>query len=413
MAEKRQNYGLDEIEKLSGLTCVDCRKCMVCKQKDGKYHSCLEPVNTLMSSGIDKMKKLLGTTENSSERERFVRAIIDRYEGATVAQVINNYRLYTMKYNKNNELIFKVQYGTYIKRGFAYVHEAGILDSKELGAVAKWLFDDAFNVLYDWDFGISQQEKINQLNIVGRKQIGKTIILDNEIYRVLNQEKGNLFVVKEIINDESTGNNGWFTGSFLENWLNVDWLENRPEVRSRLVHKIQLLTQYDIAYYGEKIPPSNEKYWLGVMPTDLSSEAKEPIYLDSKTNEPTPCYDPSEVLGLRPAFWICPSETMVEQAKAAIERQKTKVIPKKTESTTKPCTVYVSEDMPLGSVSNLLKNLKRDEDSIRAMDASEAEREVFISHLHKEAEEIKKFSKLDDEDFVFLMGKYGITLFEE
>lgn len=410
-----QIYGYTQIETLSGLTCADCRKCKNCAHKNDQYNMCLEPVNTLMSSGIDKVKKMFKHERPvSSERERFVRAIVDRYEGATVKQVQDHYKLYTVRCVKGKN-VFKKQYGSFIKRGFAYMHNHCNLDPKELGAIAKWLLDDMANVLYDWDFDVSEKEKIHRLNEVGRQEIGKTVILDNEVYRVIDQEKGNLFVVKEVVTNKISGYRGWFPGSEIDKRLNITWLQNRPEVRKRLIHRVHLLTLYDIQNYSN-IPLSPEPYWVGIMPTDASSSTNEPVYVEPGTNNAVPCFNPAAILGLRPAFWICPSEEMIQKAKEKIRKVKEKEIVPKTHlpymksSGKSEVKISLSEDLPFGSVSKMLQNLKRDEETVLARSMDEEERDIMIAYLHKEAEEIMLFSKLDREDFSYLLRKYDIKL---
>jgi len=270
--EKLQEFGWKQIEG-SGLCCRHCRrfsdgKCtnkLIDQERvdPDKYSQCIEPSNEVLLPAINKMKQLADSGKlDYSRRMKYARAAIDRYEGATRTMVQSDYKLYSVMEDGSK----KSNFNMFMKRGMGFI--SPYMDPVECAAVTKWLLDDSMYALYEWNPFDKDVEKlkVSALNESGKRQVGRVIYLDGDPYRVIDQERGNLFVVQEIPEEKRPGIDGWFTGSSLEHYLNTDWLAAHPEVEARLIHKVRILTVDNLCDYPDMAANFAAPYWVSLMP---------------------------------------------------------------------------------------------------------------------------------------------------
>lgn len=414
--KKLQSFGWKNIET-SGICCAHCRQFQegMCQNKfvdqrmvdPAGYQYCLEPENELLLKAVTHVKELLYSEDlPKSKRVKYLYALVDRFEGAPRTQVESDYKLYSILEDGRK----KSNYAQFMKRAIGFL--ASYIPELECAAIAKWILDDGYYALYEWnpfDRGI-EKIKVDMLNKCGRSYLNTIIYMDDIQYRVLDQERGNLFVVAEMPEESVEGIDAWFLDSWLEEYLNTDWLEQHPETKKRLIHRIRILTVDNIRDYGETITRVKEPYWVSIMPDDavMNGSGKGIVHTGRK-NE-IMLQDTSEKALLRPAFWISPTEADLQRVKEDITKKVSH--PKEVQTddsrfTRTTVRLKQQENQLLlapGSISWSLTRFKEHENIVSGMTVSDLERDIYQKRLIAELSDIFKLSALDQDDFEILCG---------
>lgn len=412
----KASFTLEDME-LSGISCRHCRhfkdgKCQNTlisaqeKRKKTQYHACLDPIHELLDKAVDEVKMILRSNRISEAQGRYITAIVERYEGAPKKQVVMDHHLYSpvSKKRKNPNSNFS----NYFRKGLGFL--TGYMAVTDIALLAKWLTDDGIHSLYDWNPFETSIEKLKKqaFNRIGREMLQKSrrVILDGEAYQILDQENGSLFVVQESPDKQMKGLNGNFVGSDIEKYLNTTWLETHPEVKSRLVHKVRILTPEAVNLYGDMLYTLNKNYWLA----DVSgSNAMSGMALAVRKGT-TEIFmkSPAEKAVIRPAFWIAPDEQMQDAVKRDVScriKKQEEDVEKKIAGEFNEKPVMITDNF---SVSRLLESFKQNEDMIFRETVGK-ELALMAGNLSMQLREIYSFSRLDKEDFMFLAEeRYGI-----
>lgn len=413
----KQSFTIEDMEN-SGICCKHCEKCKdgKCqdkfvstqeKRKKTKYHACLVPAPELLSAAIDNVRHVIQSGVCTDAKKRYLLAIVERYEGAPKKQVVMDHRLYAPASQKRKNT--NSNFSHYFRTGLGFLTE--YMNVTELALLAKWFTDDGIHSLYDWNPFETSVDKLKkaEFNRIGREMLQKSrrIIMDGEAYQILDQENGSLFVVQESPDIKMTGVEKCFTGSEIEHYLNTSWLEQRPEVHSRLVYKVRLLTSEALSYYGEKLFSMNEDYWIADMSEENNLSGMGLVVKKGTSN--TSLKSISEKAVIRPAFWIAPNEEMEDVVQKNVTRRMEKEnekIEKEISGEPSESAVCLNDNF---SISQLLAKFKESEDMIFSQDISPKETELFAGNLSMQLREIFHFSRLDKEDFLFLTKeKYKI-----
>lgn len=418
--KNKQNYGMSDVEK-SCLTCHECSyfengRCTNGlfkgkKHNANEFHFCLQPKASLLSEAIESVKRIRMADTGSYRKQVCLAAIIDRYEGAPRKQVSSDYSFYMIDKNTGKK---KDYYTTYIRHALgvaaSYMQENA---EDQIAALAKWILDDYCLPLFKWNpFMDSEVEELKKKYL---KKLGETFVqnkyikLDGEEFTVLDQEKGNLFVVQTFPTMKEKGYSGAFYGSNMEETLNVTWLNNHPEVKKRLLHRVRILTAENLRDYYDKIVDIDGPFWLAKIQEDLVFD-KTMLAATKASPDAIVMMDVEEEAYIRPAFWISPSEQMIEVVKENITASMNRkdILPSKKEGGESHPLEKVSNYLPADFVTKSLEEFAKREEQVYEEDAPEDTKTVMRKYLVDELKDIMVMSHLRKDHFMLICRACGI-----